>query len=905
MKRNTIKRALAGVLAVLCVAGYLPANVGTGGLFNSTAIVANAETVEWNEEPIYGYHEINSDVSVVTDTLSMITGGIVIINGDLTLNDGAELLLYNGSVLIVNGNISRQGGKIIAGDSNCVAISVPGKSITYNQDTGCYVSNGKTYQFEGTPPRLVEIVHGTSIADAAVNLNPDHTVASLTVGEETITDLSDFDITYGTSDNNHTSTTVPTAANTYYAYVTPKSGNINYTGTAKSTAFSIQVGNNKETGTLGGFNWTLDTNDVMTFSGSGSFPPVELDLTTFKFTFFRENDNVVKKIVFAPDCGAIDFTNLSLQEWTALEEIEINSTEELHLTMGIAVITNNSKLSRVTVNAPTIILLEEVPFRSSIPIDLTLNTDALYVAEGSKFNQYVVASTNTVHIPKNSFIVPPKNVSFQNVVDVYGYDSTDYYTQQYQNSTSPDERANILSIVRTNNGTIDVNQNGAEPLTRSLHGSAFGGATVIAPTTDISPAVLTFDKPSVAYTGNEITPVLTVKYGDKTLTEGVDYEIADSSSTSATAAGDYTVTINGIGDYSGTVSAVWQITNAVYMTKVEATAATADTAGNVEYYEGSDANCYLLQNDRYKETTLEEIKALSEQFSEEVNKTTTLKGRSISLGGDIGVNFYYEISSDIAANAKAELTVGGVTQTVDGVYDSDRGQYKFTVLVNSSQTSQEITCKIVSDDYVSEAVTYSVNQYIDSIKDDTNYNSNAKLMALVNAISVYGYYANEQFGTDGDFTKAQYFNDAFINTDKTEYAADLESLGFNSYTATNGTVLSYYGSSLLLESKTTLRHYFTLNEGQSIDGVTFTVGSTTVSPKYKDGLYYVDIPNISSAELYNKQTITGSDGTTVEYYPLTYAYKVLTNANSSEKLINVVKALCEYAKCADNYFPKQ
>jgi uncharacterized repeat protein (TIGR02543 family) len=572
-------------------------------------------------------------------------------------------------------------------------------------------------------------------------------------------------------------------------------------------------------------------------------------------------------------------------------------------------------------------MLEQYPFRSSIPIDLTLNTDALYVDSTPKFISNVEPSANKVHIPSNSFYV----------------------------------------------------SNGSETkLTKDLYATAFGGATVIAPTTDISSAELTFDKPSVAYTGNEITPVLTVKYGDKTLTADVDYEIADSSITSATEAGDYTITINGIGDYSGTVSSVWQITTAIYLTKVEATAATGDTAGNVEYYEGSDANYYLLQNGRYKETTLEEIKELSEssytviwknyddttletdaevaygatpeynsdtpikaadaqytytfsgwsdgtntygindalpavtgdvtytaQFSEEVNKTTTLKGRSISLGGDIGVNFYYEISSDIAANAKAEFTVGGVTQTVDGVYDSDKGQYKFTVLVNSSQTSQNITCKIVSDDYVSEEVTYSVNQYIDSIKDDTNYNSNEKLMALVNAISVYGYYANEQFGTDGNFTKAEYFNDDFINKDKTEYAADLESLCFNSYTATNGTDLSYYGSSLLLESKTTLRHYFTLNEGQNIDGVTFTVGSTTVSPKYKDGLYYVDIPNISSAELYNKQTITGSDGTTVEYYPLTYAYKVLTNANSSEKLINVVKALCEYAKCADNYFPKQ
>ena len=42
MKKNALKRTLAGVLAILCVAGALPANVDGGGLFD-TAIVASAE----------------------------------------------------------------------------------------------------------------------------------------------------------------------------------------------------------------------------------------------------------------------------------------------------------------------------------------------------------------------------------------------------------------------------------------------------------------------------------------------------------------------------------------------------------------------------------------------------------------------------------------------------------------------------------------------------------------------------------------------------------------------------------------------------------------------------------------------------------------------------------------------
>ena len=42
MKYNVFKRTLAGVMAVLCVAAYMPANVSTGGILTKTAITASA-----------------------------------------------------------------------------------------------------------------------------------------------------------------------------------------------------------------------------------------------------------------------------------------------------------------------------------------------------------------------------------------------------------------------------------------------------------------------------------------------------------------------------------------------------------------------------------------------------------------------------------------------------------------------------------------------------------------------------------------------------------------------------------------------------------------------------------------------------------------------------------------------
>ncbi|MBQ8107119.1 MAG: hypothetical protein IJ129_00045, partial [Ruminococcus sp.] len=45
-KHNAVKRTLAGILAVLCVAGTVPAELKSGGLFGGSAIVAGAEDFE-------------------------------------------------------------------------------------------------------------------------------------------------------------------------------------------------------------------------------------------------------------------------------------------------------------------------------------------------------------------------------------------------------------------------------------------------------------------------------------------------------------------------------------------------------------------------------------------------------------------------------------------------------------------------------------------------------------------------------------------------------------------------------------------------------------------------------------------------------------------------------------------
>ena len=119
-------------------------------------------------------------------------------------------------------------------DSDITSETVPTKKGTYV----AYVTAKDTNkEYKGTAKSAV-FTQKNDISGAAVALNADNTVASITIGDETITDLTDFDITYGT-DNSHTATTPPTIIGSYFAYVTAKDTNKDYRGTAKSAEFAV------------------------------------------------------------------------------------------------------------------------------------------------------------------------------------------------------------------------------------------------------------------------------------------------------------------------------------------------------------------------------------------------------------------------------------------------------------------------------------------------------------------------------------------------------------------------------------------------------------------------------------------------------------------------------------------
>ena len=101
--------------------------------------------------------------------------------------------------------------------------------------------------------------------------------------------------------------------------------------------------------------------------------------------------------------------------------------------------------------------------------------------------------------------------------------------------------------------------------------------------------------------------------------------------------------------------------------------------------------------------------------------------------------------------------------------------------------------------------------------------------------------------------------------------------------------ITYYGSSLLLESGTVVRHYFRVANDADVSAYGFTGN--------KDHYYYMDLSAVPG-------TATGAcviGGYTLSYDPMCYVRAVLTSQKSTDSLKLVAKALYLYRQAAEAY----
>ena len=266
---------------------------------------------------------------------------------------------------------------------------------------------------------------------------------------------------------------------------------------------------------------------------------------------------------------------------------------------------------------------------------------------------------------------------------------------------------------------------------------------------------------------------------------------------------------------------------------------------------------------------------------------TEVAGYTLSLEGNVGVNFHMLLGDEVLApeanaymsfalNGKEALKVPVADAEISTVDGNDYYVFKCTVPVKDMDT--EITAQIIlADGRKGLEHTYKVQKYIDYISKNKDEFQNE--IALVETMSDFGDYASAYFADESvEGTPA-------LPTLPELTTEDLTKLENNKGVITKDEDSIYYGSSLLLKSDTILRHYFK----EKVEGST-----------QKGNLYYIDSTGIPAHKL-GEMVVTKVGDMEITYNPLSYAYIALTREGVDEDLKSVMHAMYLYYKAAQEY----
>ncbi len=290
-------------------------------------------------------------------------------------------------------------------------------------------------------------------------------------------------------------------------------------------------------------------------------------------------------------------------------------------------------------------------------------------------------------------------------------------------------------------------------------------------------------------------------------------------------------------------------------------------------------------------------------------------GRSLSLRGEIGFNFYLTLPESYA-RSKGYAEINGVEYSIPAVADS-QGRYKFSYYTPVKKMHDTVEVKLFNADGSLYPLKNQLNGILSDVTDGYDFSFSGyysiaenrqgdtgftqSLLTLLDIMAEYGIYAQHEldYSTQMEITKAMLDRISGISADTlSAYSPDI---------VDNNSGVSYKGATLRLDEKTTIKHFFQLTGG-AIGDYRFEVGGQEVTPVADGNAYYVTISNITSKDLDKAYTVTvkNAAGATVckisRYSSLSYAYRVLADGSGGEELENLVKSMYLYNQAANTYF---
>ena len=288
-----------------------------------------------------------------------------------------------------------------------------------------------------------------------------------------------------------------------------------------------------------------------------------------------------------------------------------------------------------------------------------------------------------------------------------------------------------------------------------------------------------------------------------------------------------------------------------------------------------------------------------------------LAGYSLSLTGNIGVNFYMELSDQIIADKDAymqfTLPNGTVTKVpvsaaqTNTTINAGKTYYRFPCEVSSYEMTQDIKAQMFDGNgKCGKEYTYTVRDYAQYLINHVDLYVDAVPFAM--AMLNYGACSQKYFNKAVDDLANKYLTeeeqeipdrfDGYIN-------------GFVAEKAENDVLGQFAGLSMVLKSETTLNIFYEPKEGVDVSKLTFSVDGKEITPVKRGQYYILSLENIKANELGNSKTFTVTDGTntlTGDYCAMMYCYQVLQakEGTYADDLVTLVKAFSDYAYTAQS-----
>ena len=287
---------------------------------------------------------------------------------------------------------------------------------------------------------------------------------------------------------------------------------------------------------------------------------------------------------------------------------------------------------------------------------------------------------------------------------------------------------------------------------------------------------------------------------------------------------------------------------------------------------------------------------------------------SLTLNGDIGVNFYMQLTEkEITEGAAVNFSwiVDGKEKTESVTLtaaDKTANGYKATCHVAPAEMTSEITATLQINGIAVLSDTYSVQSYAQTILTDNDFRTKyiaaegqAKydaLIELVQAMLDYGARSQIKFIIDKDnpvnggvYTFTAPVDPDGITATMSDMNTDLSSYG-----------LEYTGSTVVLLTKTSIRHYYKIVRSDLFNAVknNITFNGKKVGYTVKGDEIYFELKNISAPDLNMPYTL--HIGTTnYQYAVLDYIKNYLTNGTNNDTKA-LISAMYYYHQKAKAFF---